>query len=465
MLRIVLKREILHNLYSLRFAVSMALVLAVFIAGSLSFVRNQETALDKYRETQAGFLDDMKKNAAENATILAVTQRTYDLRPRDNSFIADAKEKYLPNAVAFSAWNVFSFQNRSGSANPFLIKFDELSWAFIAVLIVSFIVLLFTFDAVSGEKESKTLALTLSNSVSRAALLLGKYLSAVVSVLLLLVPAVLISLLIVLLAGRTPFTASLVGETAGFLAVSGLFAATMAAFGLLSSVFVRNSNVSLLLALSFWLLFAVVVPNSSSFLAKKMYPIERSEAVQHKVNAAFDDLNKNAPPGSWMMNPGNPFLPQHELRANLQMKILVSEKQIRDAYYQSMFSQFEKTRLLTAASPMLSFEYLIEALVGGGYPRFRKAWDNLHVYQGQFLAFFKNLDAQDPKSPHWYNPNGTVSTTRLPVAFETVPQFSERSMTFADRAKPAAVYLVILILMTGIVYLLSYFLFVRYDVR
>ena len=412
MLRIVLKREILHNLYSLRFAVSMALILAVFIAGSLSFVRNHEAALEKYRETQTGFLDDMKKDATENATILAVTRRTYDLRPRDSSFITDAKEKYLPNAVVFSAWNVFSFQNRSGSANPFLAKFDELNWAFIAVLIVSFIALLFTFDAVSGEKESKTLALTLSNSVSRATLLLGKYLSAVVSVLLLLVPAVLISLLIVLLAGRTPFTASLVGETAGFLAIAGLLTATMAAFGLLSSVVVRNSNVSLLLALSFWLLFAVIIPNSSSFIAKNLYPIERSEAVQQKVNAAFDDLNKNAPPGSWTQRT-DPFTPQHELRANLQRKRLDAEKAIRDAYFQDMFRQFEKTRLLTAVLPC-AFEYLIEALVGGGYPRFRKAWDELHVYQGQFLAFLKKLDARDPKSPHWYNPNENVSTTGIP---------------------------------------------------
>jgi ABC-type transport system involved in multi-copper enzyme maturation permease subunit len=464
MLRFILKREVMHNLYSLRFAVSLALILAVFIAGSVSFVRNHEAALEKYRETRAGFLDDMKKNAAENATVLAVARRTYDLRPRDNSFITDAKEKYLPNGIVFSAWNVFGVPNKNNSANPFLAKFDELDWAFIAVLIVSFIALLFTFDAVSGEKESKTLALTLSNSVSRATLLLGKYLSEVVSVLLLLVPAVLISLLIVLLAGRTPFTTSLVGETAGFLAVSGLLTATMAAFGILSSVVVRNSNVSLLLALSFWLLFAVVVPNSSSFIAKNMYPIERSEAIQQQVNAAFDDLNKNAPNGSWTHR-SDPFTPQHELRANLQMKRLVAERQIRDAYYQSMFRQFEKTRLLTAVSPILSFEYLTEAVAGGGYPRFRKVWDDFHVYQAQFLDFFKAVDAQDPKSPHWYNPNENISTTLRPVAFETVPQFVEKPMSFSERLKPAAVYLAILVLLGGVVYLLSYFLFVRYDVR
>ncbi|MCK7541195.1 MAG: hypothetical protein MZV63_65070 [Marinilabiliales bacterium] len=120
--------------------------------------------------------------------------------------------------------------------------------------------------------------------------------------------------------------------------------------------------------------------------------------------AAFDDLNKNAPPGSWMMNSGNPFLPQHELRANLQTKRLAAEKGIRDAYYRAMFRQFERTRLVTALSPVSLYEYLTEAVAGGGYPRFRKAWTDMHVYQEQFLSFFKALDAGDTASPHWFNP-------------------------------------------------------------
>ena len=96
----------------------------------------------------------------------------------------------------------------------------------------------------------------------------------------------------------------------------------MAAFGLLCSVLARNSNVSLLLGLSVWLLFAVVIPNSSGFLAKKLYPIAKAEAVGERVNRVYDDLTKAAPPGSWMQDSSNPFLPQHELRANLQRKRL-----------------------------------------------------------------------------------------------------------------------------------------------
>ena len=465
MFRIVLRREIQQNLYSLRFLISLALVIVVFAAGAVSFARSQAAALGRYREVQTTFLDTMRDLAGQSASQLAVRRQTLTLRPRANAFINDAKEKYLPNAFVFSAWNVFAFENKSGSANPFLKRFDELSWAFVASLIVSFIALLFTFDAVSGEKESKTLALSLANPVSRGALLAGKLASAVLSVMAIVVSGVLVGLIVVLVLGPGGFTATLAGEVLGFLALAALLAGTFAAFGLFASVVVRSSNVSLLLALSFWLAFTVVVPNSSTFVAKSFFPIASSESIQKNVIAAFDDLNKNAPPGSWSMNSGNPFLPQHELRADLQTKRLRAEKGIRDAYYGAMFRQFERTRLWTGLSPVSLFEYMTEAAAGGGYLRFRKAWEDMHVYQEQFLSFFKALDAADPDSPHWYNPNENVSTTRKPVAFKKVPQFEERPMPFAGRVGPTLKYLLINVFMLSAVYFLAFILFVRYDVR
>ncbi len=465
MLKTIIKKEILHNLYSLRFMISLVLIAGVFVAGSLSFIRAEGLNLDKYQEVKSKFVEQMRSQSAENATELAVNRRIYAMRPRDNAFIADAKEKYFPNAVAFSAWNVFSFQNMSGSANPFLKKYDELNWSFIVALIVSFVALMFTFDAVSGEKETKTLALSLSNSVSRGALLFGKYVSAVLSVMAITAVGMIASLIIILVLGRMGWTAPLAGEVCTFLIVAGLLAAAFAAFGLFASVVAPNSNVSLLLALSFWLAFTVVVPNSSMFIAKSFYPIDSSEAVEKKINRAFDDLDKSAPPGSWMMMSGNPFLPQHKLRADLQMKRLRAEKSIRDDYDQAMFRQFERTRLATAVSPVSLFDYMTEAAVGGGYVRFQKVWRDIHVYQNQFLDFFMVLDAADKDSPHWFNPNEAISTTLKPVAFEKVPQFEERPMSFVDRLLPASKYLVIAVFYTCAVFFATYVFFVRYDVR
>ncbi|MCU0645634.1 MAG: ABC transporter permease [bacterium] len=465
MFKTIYKREIQHNLISLRFQIAFVMILGVFVIGTLSYIKGYQTRVQNYGEIHHQFIETIKNDIQANASELATNERSYQLAPRSNGFISDCKEKYLPNAISFSAYNVFSFVNRSGSTNPFLYQFQELNWSFIATLIISFIVLLFTFDAVSGEKETRTLAITLSNSLSRGTLLFGKYASAITTTMLITVIGMIFSVLIILISNQVALSGQFVLEGAGFLLLQLLLISSMAAFGLLSSVLVKNSNISLLIALTFWLIFAVVIPNSSAFFARKIFAIEQENVIQAKISQAFDDINRNAPEGSWAMNSSLPFAPEHRMRADLQMKLLEAAKLIRDGYYQAMFRQFERTRYLTSLSPLALFEYMTESVVGGGYARFKKVWNDMLIYQSQLLSFFKDLDMSDPDSPHWYNPREDVSTTRKPVTFEKVPLFEEQAMSLAERFSSVLIYLIIYVAYTGIIFFVTFVLLVRYDVR
>lgn len=407
----------------------------------------------------------MQQQAEKNLTRLAVDKRTYQLSPRETAFIDDCKEKYLPNGFIFSAWNVFSFENTSGSANPFLGMFKEMTWTFIVTIIMGFLVLLFTFDSISGEKESGTLSLALSNSFSRGTLLFSKWAAAIVTMMIMLIIGVIVSLLIVIISGQVQFTTQLLVEVTGFVIFGLFFLASMAAFGLLTSVLTHNSNISLLISLSIWLLFSVIIPNSTTFAAKRLFSIDHEEVIQERIEQIFDDLDKNAPEGSWYYNGTNLFQPEHELRAALQMKRFSAQKQIRDAYHNDMFHQFNRTRLLSVISPICSFEYLTESAIGGGYARFKKVWEDLHVYQSQFLQFFKDRDMADEESPHWYNPFEDCSTSRKPVNFSEVPQFSEQLMSLGERLASSVKYVLMNILYCGGVFFISFVIFVRYDVR
>ena len=64
-----------------------------------------------------------------------------------------------------------------------------------------FIAILFTFDAIAGEREQGTLRLTLSNSVARDFVLVGKFLGAFLSIGIPFVIAVLINLFLLYTAG------------------------------------------------------------------------------------------------------------------------------------------------------------------------------------------------------------------------------------------------------------------------
>jgi ABC-type transport system involved in multi-copper enzyme maturation permease subunit len=465
MLRTIIIRELQDNLYSLRFQISFVLTVLMFAVGTIAFLRNHDTAIQEYAKHQVEFKNKLKETAESNASKLAVNRWTLILQPRENAFISDCRDKYFPTKFKYSAYNVFGFEISRATTNPFLSTFQELNWSFIVSVILSFGVLLFTFDTISGKRQTGALALVLSNSIPRAIVLLAKYISAIITTMLMAVVGVLLSILIVLISKKVSLTFTTLMQSAGFLLLVFLFISCTAAIGILSSVLARTSNVSLLISLTFWLVFVVVVPNTAIFWANKIFSIEHIGTTNEKIRSAHEDLNKNAPPGSWSAQLSNPFYPAHKLRADLQTKRNDAEMAILNAYYRDMVRQLEHTRLLTLVSPVALFDYMNEAVVGGGYARFRKVWTDLHTYQTQFLEFFKILDAADPDSPHWYNPNEHYSTTKKPVAFEQVPLFEEKLLSFGERFSFLRNYLVVMTAYTAIVFSLTFVLFLRYDVR
>ena len=97
--------------------------------------------------------------------------------------------------------------------------------------------------------------------------------------------------------------------------------------------------------------------------------------------------------------------------------------------------------------------------------RFQQVWNKLKAFQIQFLAFFKEKDAADQNSPHWYNPNEDVSTSRKPVNFGEVPVFGKETISFEARFAHASTYLLVMVLYTAVIFFATFVLFVRYDVR
>ena len=465
MIKTIFIKELQNNLYSLRFHISFLLCIVIFAVGTIAFLKNQDAKMQEYSKYLAEFRNELRQTAESNVGKLAVNKRAFVWRPRANTFISDCKEKYFPNRFNYSAYNVYGFEVGPGGTNPFLSTFQELNWSFIASVILSFTVLLFTFDTISGEKETGALALTLSNSIPRATVLFGKYISAIITTMVMAIFGMVLSILIVLFSRKVDFTFTTLMETLAFLLLIFLFVSCTAAIGTLSSVIAHKSNISLLISLTFWLIFVVIIPNTAIFWANKIFSIEHADAINEKISSARSDLDRNAPEGSRGSSDNNPFLPDHKLRAELWMKFMNSEMAIKNAHFQDMFRQLERTRLITLISPIALFDYMNEAIVGGGYARFKNVWDDLHIYQVQFLQFFKTIDAADPNSPHWYNPYEDFSTTKKPVSFEQVPLFEEKPLSLAACFSFLKNYLVVMIFYIGVVFSLSLMLFLRYDVR
>jgi ABC-type transport system involved in multi-copper enzyme maturation permease subunit len=464
MFKNLLFKEIQLNLKNLRFQIAFVIILFVFIVGSLFNINESRQKQEQYSKYQIQWLDEIRKQVESNTSDLATITKSYLVRPRENSFISDCKERFIPNSILYNAFNIFGFENKQTVSNPLLNRFEEINWSFIVIFVISLLALLLTFDAVSGEREAHTLALCLTNQISRAQVLFSKWLSVILLISITLLTGIFISLIIQIIGKATVFNSVVIVEACFFLLFSMLLTALMSCLGLFCSVIASTSNVSLLYALTFWLLFSLVIPNTSVLWAEKLFPIEHADNVEQQKLLKREQIDKSYPVGRWSSS-SNPFMPEHKIRAAMQMDFMLSDKQINDSYYQAMFNQYERSRDITCISPLSLFSYGMETITGGGYLRFQYNWNALHVYQQQFLAFFKYFDAKDKDSPHWYNPYETYSTTRKPMKFEEIPLYIEKIIPLSDRIIKMVFYSGLLLLYIFLVFAATFIKFVRSDVR
>jgi ABC-type transport system involved in multi-copper enzyme maturation permease subunit len=465
MLKTIILIDIKQNIKSFKLQVTFIIMLVVFMVGSFAYIFQYRDVMEDFRTYSLKIQEEIRKDADINITRVAVNIRDHLLAPLNNGFIDDAKSQFTPNNIQYSAYNVFGYSISRKISNPYLCLSNDLNWVFVLSILISFAILLLSYDTISGEREQQTLKIILSNNVSRGVLLFGKYSSIVISGVLMVIPGLIVSLLVLILSGTLRMNSLIAFEIIGFMVAGILFIAAISALGLFCSVISRSANVSLLAGLTLWTVFLIFSPNLALFAAEQLFKIKNAETVQDETKMTMDAINKAAPEGSWSCWGDNPFFSKHELRAINQTNLMNAERQIKDEWYNSQFRQYEKASLFTYLSPVSIFGMTTESITGSGYPRFRKNWDDLHTYQNQFLAWFKSIDAKDPKSPHWYNPKEDISTSREKIKFEEIPLYTERLMTIPQRLASAFPGIMLLVVYSFLLFGISALIFNKYDVR
>ena len=145
---------------------------------------------------------------------------------------------------------------------------SQIDWAFIIGYILSLIALIFTFDAISGEREHGTLRLTLANAIPRRTVLIGKFLGALISVSIPFILSTLVNLLMLSTASAVHLNTQAWGRIGIILFIALLYTCLFLALGLLVSARVQRSAVSLVILLLTWVTFVVFMPSTLASLAR-----------------------------------------------------------------------------------------------------------------------------------------------------------------------------------------------------
>lgn len=166
--------------------------------------------------------------------------------------------------------------------NPIFAVFGELDLAFIVKIILSLFALLFSYNAISGERELGTLKQILSNRVSRVQIIIGKAIGGVVVLLLTLLIPLIISLLMLMIAFDVNFTAEEWTRIGLMVLVFALYLTTFFMLGMFMSALTRQSAVSFLLCLFVWVLSIAVMPKLAVEIASQVSPAPSIDEVEAK---------------------------------------------------------------------------------------------------------------------------------------------------------------------------------------
>ena len=179
MLREIIRKEILDNILSPKFVftflICTILILLSLYTGINNYISDQKeyqinVSLSKKRlENVQDYLDIQSQGVSVVKS------------PQVLSIIVSGIQKAVGRLSNVRMWEDPKLVDSKYTRNPVSSKFSEFDLKLIVKVIISFFVILFTHNAIVGEKEQGTLRLILSNNIPRYKLILGKIIGCFIS--------------------------------------------------------------------------------------------------------------------------------------------------------------------------------------------------------------------------------------------------------------------------------------------
>ena len=479
----IVARELLDHLTSLRFGLTTLILVALMVTNAAVHLRTHPERVRKYSE---------KVNASQ--TELKSRTQLYELlqkgpgklhkRPSSLAFIADGGDALLPDeSVSGGFWRLYGLSYIWSMGVPRLNmealsnlrpKATVIDWVFIITYLLSFIPLLFTFDALSGERERGTLRLCLANSISRPALLVGKFFGSLIAVLIAFYFAVLFNLAIISTESWTELASVDWGRIGIIVLVASCYAGIFIAVGLIVSAMTRESRLSLVVLLLIWVTVVVFAPSTLGTLSTKWTPpVQTHHQFQLTMRAATDQVHsdfqnkrqvlrerrhsvKTTPEEATGVDPSELEIQQELVNKDMEIRERFSRQHLA-----AQSDQVLHARRITRCSPAAIVQYALESMAGTGFNRHLQFLEHCHLYIQQFRDFIGEMDRADPESLHFVGVRKGMS--EKPVSPEAIPVFEDK-LTFQDTLNSAIMDILLLVLLLGVFLSGAFLVFLRSEV-
>ena len=507
MLTTLIRRELLDNLMTFRFAVAVLIMLLLVVANTAVLIKDYERRLEAYNtalKTEDRRSQELKTysggrlNVARPPNPLSIFNVGLDKRLGNEIWISHS---FVP-----TLWDTGTYK----LTNPLLNLFTSIDIVFMFEVVLSLIALIFAYDAITGERERGTLRLVVTHPVRRGQILLAKYISAMLC---LLVPLLMSLLLAVILLTTSTVISLSIGD---FLRIGGVILSSIVylsvfyLIGMLISAVTRRTGTALMLAMFVWGFWVLVYPNavlaaiappetsqprmvSAYEEIKQIWEAFDRERKQFLANDAFPgedpDFGMEDADPNWIWGSGHEYFHRdsstlrydYHAVSNIDKLSEASKPQVPHAqdYYRFLGPQIVNAaerawlvrkqaletifvqpaivdRILLRGSPVGMYDAATQAWVGTDLHGLRDFFQAARRYRRALIDYYYDKNAFG--SQQWFSAhNGAVN-------WDSLPQFSFQRVDVTTNAKRALPDICILVMLNIILFVIIFLIFTKSEV-
>ena len=474
MLLHIVRKELLDQLLSLRFAIACGVCLLVFLLSSIVLTRDYREAMSTYNMNKV-----MHRNELQQRTqIWSLSQGVTVDRPLNlMNTLVRGLSKELTESVRVQPGNRLDFPE-GWEQNPVLPLFPAVDFVFIVGIIMSLLALAFSYDAVSGEAETGVLKLLMSYSAPRDVVLLGKWIGGYLALIAPFVVSFVLALILSLLFPEVqPNTDSLLAIVA-LLVLALMYLAAIYSLGLFVSCRTRLASTSITVLVLVWVALILAIPNMAPYAVGQFVSIpsrdevdREKQAMQRELSDRFQQIVKQeqehlGTEDIWQ-DEGFQEL-QREMREDFEAEV----QKIEDSFLTQVNAQTRLSGIVARVSPLTSFNMAAFDLAGAGIAQEEAYIEALKAFSGSWQEY------SEEKQKAWReflerqrSGDGSVSINSGDMAqfnnldLSDAPRFGFAPMPVGERLSEVYGDLLLLGLWNVAFFMLAYLSFLRYPVE
>ncbi len=285
MLLLLIRKELRALLLTPKFAVTFALTAVLILLSIVIGVREYRASVRAY-EAALQLTDQTMRS---QSSWMRLSTNVYRAPDPMQVFVAGTAGD-IGRMSPISQSEGVKLKHSAYSDDPLFALFRTIDVAFIVTVVLSLFALVFTYDAINGEREGGTLQLTFANPVPRVTYLAAKLFGTWIGLAVPLAIPVLLGLLLVLLSD-VPLTQDHWVRLSLFAAMSLLFFTFFIVLGVLVSSFTRRPVVSFLVSLVIWVTLVLIVPRAAVMAAGWLQPVPTVAEVEGQRDAFARDAH------------------------------------------------------------------------------------------------------------------------------------------------------------------------------